>query len=104
MLLELGLVDVPSAAHESFPDLTLELLDRLVVAIIKLFDDLKRPPAVEHVAADDVVAEPGGFLTMAGAMEGLRGVAEEEVCSTHHLVEVVEAAPESLNPLQRFTY
>jgi hypothetical protein len=61
--LQLGLVDTPSAAHESFPDTALDLPDRLVVTVIELFDDLKRPPAVKHVASDDVVEQPGGSST-----------------------------------------
>lgn len=41
---------------------------------------------------------------MPGPAERLRGVPEEEVRSAQHLVEVVETAPESLNPLQGFAH
>jgi hypothetical protein len=57
----LGFNDVAHAALERVAEVTLMLAKHRPAVVVEFFENLERPPPVEHVAADHVVQAPGSL-------------------------------------------
>ena len=96
------LEDVPATA-EMIRLQALQFISHcVVVQIVEFLDDLERPTAVEDIAANDLGRDTGSVGCEPCILQHVRCVAEEEVRSTHQLVEVVQRAAGSLDILERF--
>ena len=76
------------------------LLERRVVAVVVLLDDLERPAPGEDVAPDEVGVDAVGELAVAGIAQHLDGLAQREVGHAALAVEVVELAAGVLDHLE----
>jgi hypothetical protein len=90
--LELGLEDVATAVDHVVGDRPFDLAHARPIEIVELLHDLERPPPLEDVAADDLVAHQGGPLRMAGRVQLLGRLLEEEIGPADELMDVVEPA------------
>src|SRR5690606_39349521 len=70
--------------------LLLELLERLVVGLVVVLDDLERPPAGKHVAAHEFALEALGQLGVPCPLQPLDGLADLEVGRPGELMERVQ--------------
>ena len=66
LLLHPGLVQVPTAVRERVAGLLLQLAEQRPVRVVVLLDDLEGPPALDHVAADQLALDPVGRRGVAG--------------------------------------
>src|SRR6185503_17559454 len=78
-LLHLGLVDVATTLDECVSGGPLGVLDRRVVAVVVLLDDLERPATLEHVASDDLLVDAVGDRIVTGRPQHLDGLADGQV-------------------------
>ena len=102
-LLQLRLVHVAPAGEELVAHLLLDGGDGAVVGVVELLDHLVGPPAVEHVAPDDLGVHEIRQPAVAGGGELVGGVAEQEVGAAEQLVEGVEVASGPLQALESLT-
>jgi len=93
VLLHLRLEEVPAATDELVARLLLEGAEGRVVAVVVLLHDLEGPPALEHVAADQLPLDPVGELTVAGVAELVDALAEGQVGGAGEPVKRVEVPP-----------
>ena len=89
----------PRAFRLDDPDVALGDAHRLVVAVVELVDDLERPATVEDVPADDLPADECRLVVAAGFGQRVGGLPEQDVGVAQHLVDVVQTAPDALDPL-----
>ena len=101
VLLHLGLVQVPLAEHQAVARLGLQLLEQPVVPVVVLLDDLERPPALDHVAADQPRLDLARERVVAGLAQEVDGLAEGEVAHAGQPVEGVQVAAGVLDDLER---
>ena len=74
------------------------------VAVVELLDDLKRPPPVQHVAANQFGLQPVGDVAVARLAQFVAGVAEEQVGVPHQLVKRVQVPAGALDELECFRH
>jgi hypothetical protein len=74
----------------------------LVVQVIELIDDLKRPASVEGVAAHDLVTQPGCVVGYACRLKKITRKAKLNVATSHELVKRVEMATSAFDVFERF--
>ncbi len=101
VLLHLRLEEVTPAAHELVARPRLEPLERRVVVVVVLLDDLEGPSPLDHVPADELGLELVGQGIVTGLSEEVDGISEGEVGGPRHPVEAVEAAARVLDDLER---
>lgn len=96
----LRLVHVPDPRHEFVPDRFLVTAQHRPVVVIELFDDLKGPAPVQHVASDDLSRQSVGEARMACRPQHRGSVADLCVGVTHQLVERVQGPAGAFDGLQ----
>lgn len=102
VLLYLRLEHVPPAALQLVADLLLVVAEHRPVVVVEVFDDLKRPPPVQDVAADELGSKPVRDGVVAGVAQLVARVTEEQVGAAHQLMEGVQLAACPLHPFQCF--
>ena len=103
-LLHLGLEDVGAAVGELLSKLLLVGAEHGPVAGVEFLDHLKRPPAREDVAPDQLVAERVGEVRPVGGFEVLGHLVEEQVCAADQLVKRVEVTARAFERLERLRH
>src|SRR5690348_10669151 len=73
LLVQVGLVEVPTDTGKRIAGKAFELPKLRVVAVVVLLDDLERPPALEHVPADQVGGDPVGDVVVPGFAQQVDG-------------------------------
>ena len=101
LVLQLGLVEVGGAGHELVDELSDRVLHAPVVQVVELLDELERPPSVEHVPTDDLLAQLVSFGGRARPLEQIGGLFDEEVGPTDQLVQRVEVSARPHDVLER---
>ena len=101
LVLHLGLEDMPRPVLQLVPDPTLVLAESRPVDVVELLDDLKRPSAIEHVAADHVFFHPVGDGAVPGGTQLVARLTEQQVCVAYQLMKRVQVTAGALDVLQR---
>lgn len=101
-LLHLCLEHVPFALLQLVADSAFVIAELGPVAVVELLDDLKRPTAVQNVAADELGLQPVGHRTVPGGPQLVARVAEHEVGVPDQLVERVEVPAGAFDVLEGF--
>ena len=72
------------------------------VTIVEFLDDLKRPPARQHVAADEFGLKPAGHGAVSGRVELVARLAQQQVGMADELMERVEVTAGPFDELEGF--
>jgi hypothetical protein len=90
---------VAPAVDQLVADAALLIAGAGPVAVVEVLDQLEGPPALDHVAPDDRLAQALGLVGMTGVVEQVGGGAEEQVGVPEQLVELVQVAAGPFDPL-----
>src|SRR5579884_498088 len=101
LLFQVGFEDMASASRKMLAHQGFNVAKASVVAVVVVFDDLKTPPAWQHVATDQLRADVLGHLWVARLAYQANGVVEQQVGTAGELVKGIEVAARSLGCLQR---
>ena len=100
-LLQTRFVQVAYTAGQLLARGALQLPEDRPVAVVVLLHDLEGPVTRDHIAADQVPVDPGGYGVVASLAQGGHRVAELDVGRPGQLVERVQVAAGPLAGLQR---
>jgi hypothetical protein len=89
---------------EFLPNLTFVFAEGRPVVVVELLDDLKRPSAEEHVAADQLALQPVGDSVVTGVAQLVACFTEHQVGVAHQLMKRVQMASRTFDVLQCFRY
>ncbi len=93
---------MPAATGEHRLDPLAHTPDGSPVGVVVLVDHLERPPALDHVASDELGPDLRRPHRVARGIEFVGGLRQQLIGVTGELVEVVQAATRPLDPLHRF--
>jgi hypothetical protein len=101
VLLHLRLEEVPLAAREGITYVLLTSAELGPIGVVVVLDDLERPAALDHVAADELGLEHVGMVVVAGLAQQVDRLAEGQVGGSGQAVEAVEQTSGVLHDLER---
>lgn len=101
-LLHVRLEDVPLALLKVLANPPLVLPKSRPVVVVELLDDLEGPATLEDVAPDHVRTQPLGGVAVAGLLQRIARVTQQQVGVSHQLVEGVEVTTRALHEFKRF--
>lgn len=99
-LLHLRFEYVADSPLKFVPNAPFVFAEHRPVVVVEILDDLKGPPAVNHIAADDLGLEPLGDRIVAGGAQSVARLAQQQIGMSHQLMKRVQLAPCPLDTLQ----
>ena len=99
-LLHLRFEYVADSPLKFVPNAPFVFAERRPVVVVEILDDLKGPPAVNHIAADDLGLEPLGDRIVAGGAQSVARLAQQQIGMSHQLMKRVQLTPCPLDTLQ----
>lgn len=104
LLLHFCLEHVPFALLQLVSDPVLVVAELGPIAVVELLDDLKRPAAVQNVAADEFGLEPVGDRAVPGGPQLVARLAEQEIGVPDQLMERVQVSAGAFDVLERLRH
>jgi hypothetical protein len=75
--------------------------ERLVIAVVVLLHELKRPPSLEHVPAEQIFGDAFGQVGMSSLLQRGYGLTQGQVSGAGQTMKAVQASPCFLDHLER---
>jgi hypothetical protein len=101
-LLHLRFEHMPMALLQFVSDPSLVIAKHQPIVVVEILDDLKRPAAVQDVAADDFCFQPVGDGCVTGFPQLVTCFTQQQVSMPHELMKRVQIASRAFHAFQCF--